>query len=528
MPSNDTLPHNSTLLKHYEEYGVVICRTCQFAVQPSALASHLLKHQIYRGERRRLLSQLCKLRLQDPNDVADPPPGSLPVPELPVYKGYSCQAEGCDHVCASVKRMAQHWSDVHGERESRNVRARDCWLQTFFRGNKIRYFEVSAPVEAPAPDSEVLSPPVSTTTTQSAGAAEGALENGVENGIRTMSNLPPPLDMAALRYLHHFTAVTSLTLPRTQLESTYHWSITIVQEALKFPFLMYGILGLSAFHLSRTSTEDPLEKKRHAEASIVYQNCSLADFRNLTRRPDSSNAVALIAYARAIGVQRCCRIPDCEEGYNDLSQIVEFLHLIRGSTETLISLQQFLPDDSDFKIPMEEVEYLSRQDDLPVSFSDPPKSTSNVPPDLLERLTTLPFRLYQRLAASPGDASELESPTAKALISACMSLVTSFERAYACPKVENPSGCFTGSSDSDEIALVWTGMEYWVRFIPDQYLRMLEERNQSALIIFAHWCVLLRKFGDRYWFCQGVPDRFLAWILAILDDDLKEFVADLM
>lgn len=527
MPSNDALPQACSLLKHYEEYGVVICRNCQFAVQPSALASHLLKHQIYRGERRRLLAQLCKLRLQDPSDVVDPSPGSSPVPELPVYKGYSCLSPGCDHVCASVKRMAQHWSDIHGERESRNVQARDCWLQTFFRGNKIRYFEVSAPIESPTTAAEIVSPPASTSTTNSHSRGERSTANDNNLYYRRLDT-PLPLDMAALHYLHHFTTVTSLTLPRTDLESTHYWSVTIVQEALKFPFLMYGILGLSAFHLSRTSTQDPFEAKRHAEASLVYQNCSLTDFCHMTKRPDSSNAVALIAYARAIGVQRCCRIPDCEEGYNDLSQIVEFLHLIRGSTETLISLQQFLPEGSDFKIPMEEVEYLSRQDDLPVSMYEPPKSTSNVPPDLLDRLTNLPLRLYQTLAKSPEDSAELDTPNAKAVLSACMSLVTSFERAYACPSVDNPSGCFEGSTDSDEIALVWTGMEYWVRFIPDQYLRMLEERSPSALIVFAHWCVLLRKFGDRYWFCQGVPDRFLAWILAILDDDLKGFVADLI
>lgn len=524
MSSNGSLPHTSDLLKHYEEYGVVICRTCQFAVQPSALASHLLKHQIYRGERRKLLAHLCKLRLQDPSDVVDPSPGSPPVPELPVYKGYSCLKSDCQHVCASLKRMAQHWSEIHGERESRNVKARDCWLQTFFRGNKIRYFEVAAPPETPPPLCELVSPPASTPNSQPITNHEETINHG---DSQLSSGLPPPLDMAALHYLHHFTTVTSLTLPRTDAESTYHWSTTIVQEALKFPFLMYGILGLSAFHLSKMPNQDPLEIKRHAEASMVYQNCSLADFRDLSQRPDSSNAVALIAYARAIGIQRCCRIPDCEEGYDDLSQLVEFFHLIRGNTETLISLQQFLPEGSDFKLPIEEISYLSRQEDTCV-FDPPNGSTSNMPPDLRDRITNLPVRLYQVVAKNPGDPTELESPNAQAAISACMSLISSFERAYACPKVENPSGKFFGSSDSDEMAMLWTGMEHWVRFIPDQFIRMLEERNQTALIIFAHWCVLLRKFGDRYWFCQGLPERLLVWILANLEGEVRGFVEDLI
>lgn len=501
---------SSDLLKYYEQYGIVICRTCQFAVQPSALASHLLKHQIYRGERQRLLSQLCKLKLHDPGAVVDPPAGNPPVPELPVYKGFSCLAPSCDHVCASVKRMSQHWSESHGVSESRNVQARDCWLQTFFRGNKIRYFEVGAPL-MPVQDDVMLAE--ATPSTQSGDISEN------KNPHLDELPPPPPLDMVALRYLHHFTTVVSLTLPRTDLETTYHWSNTVVQEAFLHPFLMYGLLGLSAFHLSKT-LYDPLEARRHAEASIRYQNSSLADFRDLHRRPDSSNAVALIAYARAIGIQRCCRIPDCVQGSADLRQLVEFLHLIRGNTETLISLQQLLPEGSDFKLPIEEVEYLTRQDDS-TSFADPTNSTSKVPPDLLQRLTSLPRRIYQT-------PEEYASPNAKATISATSTLISSFQRVYSCPSLENPSGRFVGSPDSEAIAMVWTGMEYWSRFVPDQYIRMLEEGNQAALILFAHWCHLLRSFGDRYWYCHGLPERLQTWILANLDDELKEFVADLI
>lgn len=508
---------------------MVVCRTCQFAVQPSALASHLLKHQIYRGERRKLLSQLCKLRLQDPSDVVDPSPGSPPIADLPVYKGHKCLAPDCQHVCASLKRMAQHWSEIHGERESRHVRARECWLQTFFRGNKIRYFEVAAPPEiAAVPEIvETSSSPSSTQTPQS--MMSGREDTVDHDNNQITSRLSQPLDMAALRYLHHFTTVTSLTLPRTDVETTYHWSITIVQEAVKYPFLMYGILGLSAFHLSKLPHQDPLEVRRHAEAAMIYQNCSLADFRDLSQRPDTSNAVALIAYARAIGIQRCCRIPDCGTGYDDLSQLVEFLHLIRGTTETLISLQRFLPEGSDFKLSIEELEYLSRQELTPsVPMLDPPRDASCMPPDLRDRITNLPTRLYQAVAKSPGDPFELESPNAKAAIAACMSLISSFEHVYACPKVVNPSGNFVSASDSDEMAIVWMGVERWVRFIPDQYIRMLEERNQPALIIFAHWCVLMRKFEDRYWFCRGLPSRLMVWIVSNLDEELKGFVADLI
>jgi hypothetical protein len=38
--------------------------------------------------------------------------------------------------------MRRHWVDTHGGAEDFNAMAREVKMQTFFRGTKIRYFEV--------------------------------------------------------------------------------------------------------------------------------------------------------------------------------------------------------------------------------------------------------------------------------------------------------------------------------------------------------------------------------------------------
>lgn len=38
--------------------------------------------------------------------------------------------------------MRRHWADVHGLVEDFDAMAREVKMQTFFRGTKIRYFEV--------------------------------------------------------------------------------------------------------------------------------------------------------------------------------------------------------------------------------------------------------------------------------------------------------------------------------------------------------------------------------------------------
>lgn len=66
----------------------------------------------------------------------------FPVPGLPVIEGLRCRYVGCGHLCASMKRMRSHWLANHGgkAREGVGVHWEEVGLQTFFRGNLLRYF----------------------------------------------------------------------------------------------------------------------------------------------------------------------------------------------------------------------------------------------------------------------------------------------------------------------------------------------------------------------------------------------------
>lgn len=500
-------PQNSAdLLKHYEEYGVIICKPCSFAIQPSALASHLLKHQIYRSERRKLISQLVHLKLTDPADVVDPAPMSNPVPELQIYKGLRCLHKGCQHICASEKRMSQHWSEVHGERESKNVITRPAWLQTFFRGNKIRYFEVSGPFNGP----------VSITSSPASNDSPATPRTNIDS---TSSPVEPPLtlDMDSLRYLLYYKEHTALSLPRNDRESTWFWTAGIPQEALKHPFLMSGLLGLAAFHMARV-TPDPAQSAYHHAASVRYQAASLTDFRELTRRPDVSNAVALIAYSRLIAIQRCTR--DIDDAYK-VNWITEFMYLIRGSVEQLISLQAFLPHDCEFKLSLQQLEGIARLDDEAARSKDA-ENVAKIPSLMLDRLDQLPQRLGQVL----GKPDPANMKDVQASFEACTALIAAYARAYSA-KAPPVSAHPPLEPRGDMVAAIWNGFESWTRTVSDHYIHLLEINDGPALIILAHFCVLVKRFEERYWYVQGMPGRMIELIENKLDDHLKPFVNDL-
>lgn len=320
MPADRSSKFSDTLIEHLEDYGVAVCKKCRFAIQPSALPSHLLRHQIYRNERRDLLDRLSKLKLPKPENVSLPDSNSEPLLNLPVHSGYKCEHLGCDHACVSSKRMSQHWSEQHDvghhikfvvdgeisllqsqEHDSRNVKSRSAYLQTFFRGNKIRYFEVNGPGDGErqeAPTGSTLNKTFNSSRSPSGTVPTQSSSKSPPPGEASpLTNEPaglPPLDMQTLQYFHHYTMETSLTLRRSKLESEVFWKVDILRQAFRYPFLMLSILGLSALHLAVQYIDDPQTRQTHYEAAIQYQNAALVDFRSAMRLPDADNSTALI------------------------------------------------------------------------------------------------------------------------------------------------------------------------------------------------------------------------------------------
>ena len=131
------------LLLHDPKYTVLICRECRYAIQPTGIARHLKEiHKIHRSRRRPYMDYVSRFQLADPQDVLKAQVAEFPVQYLPVLDGLRCRgADGCHHLCVSTKRMQKHWLDAHGRRgESANGDWQATPLQTFFRGNLLRYF----------------------------------------------------------------------------------------------------------------------------------------------------------------------------------------------------------------------------------------------------------------------------------------------------------------------------------------------------------------------------------------------------
>ncbi|KAK5744240.1 hypothetical protein LTR17_002270 [Elasticomyces elasticus] len=272
------------LLEYNAEHRILICRECQYAIQKNAIGSHLLRqHQIYRSDRKRLLTAIAELDVQEPENVSSPVAGSPPVQGLPIMSGYRCATADCQHLTVSTKRMQHHWSERHCHSEGGSSvpsSMRPATLQTFFRGTKIKYFEVTS-TQVPLANSIV-------DTSQTPGDSEQLL-CPERNAIHKKSPAPPtaqPLpisfissDLVTLAYFHHLTSVTAPVLPSFSPwpQGTRYWLDFVIPSALEDYPLMCGLLALSAYHKAALAPQQSYQEQAARYSDIFFGQPVIAD-----------------------------------------------------------------------------------------------------------------------------------------------------------------------------------------------------------------------------------------------------------
>jgi hypothetical protein len=78
------------------------------------------------------------------------------------------------------------------------------------------------------------------------------------------------------------------------------WRLRVPEEALSHPFLMHGILALSAVHIART--RDDHRRPTYLNTAVAHQNQALTSFRGLLNDINDSNTKAMFALSSVVVV----------------------------------------------------------------------------------------------------------------------------------------------------------------------------------------------------------------------------------
>jgi hypothetical protein len=133
--------------------------------------------------------------------------------------------------------------------------------------------------------------------------------------------------MEQLQLIIQWVQHTHTFLARNE-ETRKVWEMAVLEEGLKAPFLMHGILGLSALHLSCTRDS---EQARWLSVAISHKNTALSMFSEQLASIDRSNAKAMMGFAGLVVIfgLGSALTPGTDAGPG-LDALVEIFTLARG------------------------------------------------------------------------------------------------------------------------------------------------------------------------------------------------------
>ncbi|CAG9940044.1 unnamed protein product, partial [Clonostachys rosea f. rosea IK726] len=444
--------HPEELLVYDDEYQVIVCQQCKYALRGTAIDRHLKEvHKILRSSRHPYMAYVSRFPLLDPEEVINKPLNDFPVPFLPVFDGLKCLDSSCSYLCISVKRMQKHWLSEHGRHGYDNKDWQHALLQTFFRGNSLRYF--TGPSKEPA-------------------CGENQVEIGCRSPqmIQTLSDgyLFPSRD----ELLDHFQTSTFNTIVRGEEDL---WCHAVPEIAASHQFLMHAILACSALHLA---AKHPLQQQ-YLICAFKHQSIAMPMFRDAVAKVTEDNCHAILGFMHLLvvysfGAERhedSLLLIDTSSPEPDF--LLSWLYFRRNGCTLLGNYKELISSG-----PLKQ---LCRCWHLPDITTEQLPQTMDVLLVALEGLLT---------SVHNGDEFSMEEY--QAFEQAGHQLLRSFVRADKLGSDFNP----------------WDAVCGWPMLVSLQYTRLLAQQHPVALILLGYYCLLLKKLQG-YWFIGTYPLRLL-------------------
>ena len=473
----------SDLLLPLASHQVIVCASCRYAIQPNAISRHLKEiHHIPIARRRLFIDYIAGFPLKDPRDVIPPTAEEFPVPALPVQQGFKCASKGCSYLCVSLKRMKNHWVSTHDRSTTSELDWRPVPLQTFFRGNLLQYF--THPAYLDEGDYE-------------AGKCKGGQASRVlprddlsHNAHSTTISAPhgfPVLDTVDDTLLLHYRTSTYLSFA-TDEKTQKLWRETVPELSRSHGFLMHGILACSAQHLAFLSHG---QREEFTLKAWNHQDRALPLFRLAIKNPDGDNCHAILAFAHLLVLYSFAaeQLDELILQRDDMKAgiLPSWLYFLRGICSMLCDVWDAI----------EAGPLLT----LAAVWEVPLRIGNDCHTPLLDNL----------LSIIPKSTSEDAWPS---------DIVTIYHHA-----AERLAESFMHMQVIGQSASVWQVLRIWLLRVSDEFIGLLQNRHPGALILLAHYCILLKTLESN-WYFEGQASRLISKIHQHLDPRWHCYIQD--
>jgi hypothetical protein len=298
------------------------------------------------------------------------------------------------------------------------------------------------------------------------------------------SSSSPSLPMREFELLLHYTTSTAQTIGRDQATCSI-WSTSVPQIALQHPFLMHGILAISALHLARLHPE---QRQEYTVLAAKHENIALPMYRSEAVNITEQNCAAVFAFS-ALVVVYAMASPNQSGGFlfsgaGGVDGLPEWIHLLRGLSAVLSSVRHWL-----ITTPLAP---LLDRDRLKQHTLDPSDELH------LSALSSL-FALSPYASAEKMEEIAVYQETLNILRDSFFTGPTS----PTLPSQPSPY--------------------LWAILVSESYIKFLNERRPEALVLLAYECVLLKRL-EPSWFINGLARRLMGTICENLGSDWRFWI----
>jgi hypothetical protein len=463
---------------HLSKYRVVICTICRYAVPPRAVNRHLKEiHGAHHSLRPKFVKFVEDLDLCEPEDVIPPTEDDFPIPELTVLRGLRCSFGNCGHLCLTEKRMKNHLASAQHPYVSTEQPWCSVLIQTFFHGNRLKYFSGSSQtVESRLENSKNGNASLMKRINSSHG---WQLADGPPQKLSSLVlNRQIHVDSDVEGLLYYYQTSTYATIS-TNAGHEVIWQQTAIQLAREHEFLLLAIQALTSLHIAYLNPE--LRNGLLLQATL-YQDKAMSMFRIEIAAPTPQNCHAIIVFHHLLVLYTFAA-----EYQNDSLFLIDresdevvplWLHFIRSACDILCDVWDWIEAG-----PCRA---------LALAWEEPFEISKAYEQSVFERL----------LASIPATSSE--NAWALDIVDLYMEAASELATAFACSE-----------SSSNQFS-TWDVLRIWPVKLSAEFMALLREEHPSALVLLAHYTVLLKRIED-VWYFHDRAKRLLRIIHGKLD-----------
>ncbi|KAL2843382.1 hypothetical protein BJY01DRAFT_264276 [Aspergillus pseudoustus] len=264
------------------------------------------------------------------------------------------------------------------------------------------------------------------------------------------------LNLSDMELLLQWCSSTYATMAHDRkFEHIYQYILP--KEGLEYPFVLHGLLALSALHLARAS--DPAAKARYFSIALEHQNRALSLFRPVISSINHDNSHTIFAFASLL-LQLAFAIPPCSplaEAHDCVQDLIQAFTLCRGLRE-IIGASWHWVSEGKFADVFKQVD-----------------DTKHWPlPETVEAA------LFQLRYLNESRGRRFEHHDADCYGAAISHLKDMME-------------IYQDKPHRFELALRWPfGLE-------SDFLKLLKEHDPMVLVVVAHYCLVLHHFRHHWW-----------------------------